>query len=470
MEVKSSGGSKRSSSGGRRLSPVEKDRRILYKLSNTAEGGIGSADSVIEMIQVMARNQDNSELRSEIMDIIENTDDEGKLNKFLQLRGLFFLRQWLEDRATGLKDQVFRILESLPIHTLNVLESAQITPVVEDYQRGTEEDKGLQAAAGNLLGKWSTLKKVYVIPKKREEQQEVTEDVHIPRNRLAEFQSSTLKLLGGECNVRAAFSRKNSLADSRALRVTGLRNSVDSIKEKIQEILQQEPPETPQREASSNADSGRRNSWRSSSGSPSSSSKRSRPMDGTEDGLSKLEEQDELKPGWQEAFDQEGAKYYWNKETLESAWDRPIVGVEKKRRVSLAEKPNRNMIAGLNPNAAREQDGKAKDHTAAKAKDEPNETEVKAKFRQQASKAVIKVLDRYRKSDCKFGKITNSGDFKHLARKITHHIVKKELAAAEDAKKPPSFDEDVKHKAKNFVKAYMKKLGPVYVRKPNEKD
>merc|ERR1712086_27171 len=152
-----------------------------------------------------------------------------------------------------------------------------------------------------------------------------------------------------------------------------------------------------------------------------------------------------------------------------TTWDRPVLGVEKKRRVSLAEKPNKNMIAGLNPNAAI-QDGQPETHKPSRTKADPSESEVKAKFRSQASKAVIKVLDRYRKSDCKFGKITNSGDFKHLARKITHHIVKKELQVAEEAKKPPLFDDDVKHKTKNFVKAYMKKLGPVYVRKPNEKD
>ena len=276
------------------------------------------------MIQVMARNQHHDELRSEMLEIIENTKDEAKLGRFLNLRGLFFLRQWLSDRSTGLKEQVFRILDMLPINTLNVLESAQMMPVVKEYQDNTEEDRELQASAAKLLKKWSDLKQVYVIPKVKDEEQEITEEVHIPRNRLNEFQPSMLKALGLECSARASFSRKNSLADTRALKITGLKDCVANMALKINEILSQEPPETPTRAASSSDDSNRRSSWRSSSNSPSSSSKRKRQLEEEDDGMGRLDEEQELLPGWKAAHDQDGGVYYWNEQTRESTWEKPV--------------------------------------------------------------------------------------------------------------------------------------------------
>ena len=49
--------------------------------------------------------------------------------------------------------------------------------------------------------------------------------------------------------------------------------------------------------------------------------------------------------------------------------------------------------------------------------------------------------------------------------------MKKELERSEKAKATPVFNDDVKHKVKNFVKGYMKKVGTVYVRdKKGDKD
>eukprot|EP00052_Salpingoeca_macrocollata_P024616 m.221004 g.221004 ORF g.221004 m.221004 type:complete len:1009 (+) comp22283_c0_seq2:107-3133(+) len=84
-------------------------------------------------------------------------------------------------------------------------------------------------------------------------------------------------------------------------------------------------------------------------------------------------------------------------------------------------------------------------------------------FRTEIGPFIVEVLNRYRKPECKYGRIACSDDFKHLARKLTHVMAEKEH------KRQGSemvFDDAVRKKMKNFVLDYMKKLGPVYMRKP----
>merc|ERR1712098_629380 len=48
-------------------------------------------------------------------------------------------------------------------------------------------------------------------------------------------------------------------------------------------------------------------------------------------------------------------------------------------------------------------------------------------FKCQVSKHIVTLLNPYFKSNVPLGKITNSADFKHLARTFTHQIVNKEV-------------------------------------------
>lgn len=43
---------------------------------------------------------------------------------------------------------------------------------------------------------------------------------------------------------------------------------------------------------------------------------------------------------------------------------------------------------------------------------------IKDTFRLNMAGVIVHYLNAYRKPDCKFGKITNTEDFKHLARKV----------------------------------------------------
>ncbi|RMB93854.1 hypothetical protein DUI87_29732 [Hirundo rustica rustica] len=73
------------------------------------------------------------------------------------------------------------------------------------------------------------------------------------------------------------------------------------------------------------------------------------------------------------------------------------------------------------------------------------------------SQFIVQCLNPYRKPDCKVGRITTTEDFKHLARKLTHGVMNKELKYC---KNPEDLEcnENVKHKTKEYIKKYMQKI------------
>ncbi|KAK9510749.1 hypothetical protein O3M35_005471 [Rhynocoris fuscipes] len=92
---------------------------------------------------------------------------------------------------------------------------------------------------------------------------------------------------------------------------------------------------------------------------------------------------------------------------------------------------------------------------------------IKDLFRIQMANEVVACLNPYRKQDCKVARITNTEDFKHLARKLTHFVMVKELkhcSSIEDL----SCNDNVKHKARDFIRKYMNKFGSVYTRSPDD--
>lgn len=91
------------------------------------------------------------------------------------------------------------------------------------------------------------------------------------------------------------------------------------------------------------------------------------------------------------------------------------------------------------------------------------EKKAKDRFLAHMSLFVVSVLNSYRKPDCKRGKITSTEDFKYLAKKLTHHVMIKELKSVEDVQSL-QVNDSVKHKAKYYVKKYMNRLGPQFVR------
>lgn len=108
---------------------------------------------------------------------------------------------------------------------------------------------------------------------------------------------------------------------------------------------------------------------------------------------------------------------------------------------------------------------------------------IKEIFRSSMASVMVQNLNAYRKPDCKSGRITNTDDFKHLARKVnditlrntilifiyifclqlTHFVMLKELKHCQNIE-DLMCNESVKSKAKDFVRKYMAKFGEIYSR------
>ncbi|XP_012233977.2 histone-lysine N-methyltransferase Set2 isoform X2 [Linepithema humile] len=96
-----------------------------------------------------------------------------------------------------------------------------------------------------------------------------------------------------------------------------------------------------------------------------------------------------------------------------------------------------------------------------------SERKIKDTFRINMANVMVHFLNPYRKNDCKQGRITNTEDFKHLARKLTHFVLAKELKHCKSVDELQC-NENVKYKAKDFVRKYMSKFGAVYQKGTDE--
>ncbi|KAK7506668.1 hypothetical protein BaRGS_00002143 [Batillaria attramentaria] len=158
-----------------------------------------------------------------------------------------------------------------------------------------------------------------------------------------------------------------------------------------------------------------------------------------------------LPPNWKTARDAEGRLYYYHTVTRQTQWEPPAW--------------ERNSPEDMDfdlPEPELEEDKKRKMTTTAAA-DTSSEVakKIKEQFRRQMSQHIVVYLNPYRKPDCKIGRIVSTEDFKHLARKLTHHVMAKELKHCRHVE-DLEVNENVKAKAKDYVRKYMSRYGPEF--------
>ncbi|XP_043921962.1 histone-lysine N-methyltransferase SETD2 [Protopterus annectens] len=179
---------------------------------------------------------------------------------------------------------------------------------------------------------------------------------------------------------------------------------------------------------------------------------------------------------WKTAKDPEGKIYYYHMITRQTQWDPPSwdeateeSGMDHEAEMDLGtptydEMPTKEITVTSDgnmegtPNAAQ---------TPVKAKtaeaDTSSELAKRSKelFRKEMSQFIVHCLNPYRKPDCKVGRITTTEEFKHLARKLTHGVMNKELRYC---KNPEDLEcnENVKYKTREYIRKYMQKFGPFY--------
>eukprot|EP00079_Xenopus_tropicalis_P026638 XP_012820434.1 PREDICTED: histone-lysine N-methyltransferase SETD2 isoform X3 [Xenopus tropicalis] len=170
-----------------------------------------------------------------------------------------------------------------------------------------------------------------------------------------------------------------------------------------------------------------------------------------------------LPSGWKTARDPEGKIYYYHVITRQTQWDPPAWDSPGEEGGALEHEAEMD----LGTPTYDENPMKSSKKTKTAEADTSSELAKKSKevFRKEMSQFIVQCLNPYRKPDCKMGRINNTEDFKHLARKLTHGVMNKELKYC---KNPEDLDcnENVKHKTKEYIKKYMQKFGTVY--KPKE--
>ncbi|XP_055520671.1 histone-lysine N-methyltransferase SETD2 isoform X2 [Leucoraja erinacea] len=193
-----------------------------------------------------------------------------------------------------------------------------------------------------------------------------------------------------------------------------------------------------------------------------------------------------LPNNWKTARDPEGKIYYYHVITRQTQWDPPLwdggsddmsVGHEAEMDLGTPtydEHPAKDPMLTDRHGADGSGDGTPNSYSQSskiKAKtaeaDTSSELAKRSKemFRKEISQFIVLCLNPYRKPDCKLGRIVATEDFKHLARKLTHGVMNKEL---KQCKNPEDLEcnENVKHKTKEYIKKYMQKFGAIY--KPKE--
>uniref|UniRef100_A0A672KEE8 [histone H3]-lysine(36) N-trimethyltransferase n=1 Tax=Sinocyclocheilus grahami TaxID=75366 RepID=A0A672KEE8_SINGR len=163
-----------------------------------------------------------------------------------------------------------------------------------------------------------------------------------------------------------------------------------------------------------------------------------------------------LPPGWKVARDPEGRIYYYHIITRQTQWDPPSWD-------GITEDASVEHEAEMDLGTPTYDENPSKFSTKTAEADTSSELAKKSKevFRKEMSQFIVQCLNPYRKPDCKLGRISNTEDFKHLARKLTHGVMNKELKSC---KNPEDLEcnENVKHKTKEYIKKYMQKFGTVY--------
>lgn len=169
-----------------------------------------------------------------------------------------------------------------------------------------------------------------------------------------------------------------------------------------------------------------------------------------------------LPPNWKTAKDAEGKLYYYHTVTRQTQWDPPNIDTgEHTDDMDLGTPTQDDTVS-------RGDQKEEKEKTTTAAADTSSETnrKLKEQFKTKMSSWIVLCLNPFRKPDCKLGRVSSTEDFKHLARKLTHHVMAKELKHCRHVE-DLEVNENVKSKAKDFVKKYMTKFGASYKRSGN---
>lgn len=120
-----------------------------------------------------------------------------------------------------------------------------------------------------------------------------------------------------------------------------------------------------------------------------------------------------LPDNWKCKRNKTGAVYFFNELTKQSQWNFPKV-------TKVIEAPASPSRSAESSQSSSQQDPTTGSSEISKI--------YKDQFREKLSRLVVKLLQPYMNASNPIGRIDNVADFKHLARKITHTVLEKEVS------------------------------------------
>eukprot|EP00041_Stephanoeca_diplocostata_P018202 m.379390 g.379390 ORF g.379390 m.379390 type:complete len:687 (-) comp20953_c0_seq1:513-2573(-) len=458
---------RRLSSGSARKSAKQMES-VLDGLRDD-QGGLAAA-AVVPMLKTMRGTTDTA-LRRMLMVVLATTKEDAPcLHQFLRRRGLHFLGVYLTEFVEGneadLIDDMLKLLIRLPVNTKNVVAHSgleRVLPLLKSHER-----PAIVSDATKLIEHWASLPEVTVIEKLSLAR---PLEMEIARDHVRFFKESTMRRMEHDSGALLSFTR-DTTSPHRVLKISGKQSAIDKCRVAVETLsasaaseleserirlleVQQRKREREER------DEQRRESAFATTGGTLAEDKRQRPSsaDVMDTGLS----------DWKATVDPStGRTYYYNEITQETTWTLPsalgVTGIQPPHTATtfdrLCERPDKPAITTSNPellNLIQTSTAAASSAATNRADDVSEEHGL---FKKEVSACVHGVLRRYRKKDCTVARITRDDDYKHLARKLTHLVIKKEG-------KGKSCDEAMKHKIKNFIKSYMKKIGTTHYSRTN---
>ncbi|KAI8085783.1 uncharacterized protein B0P05DRAFT_533685 [Gilbertella persicaria] len=440
----------------RRASEPLQDPREVQSFVKRMLDSVGKSHFVLQLLQRLELTDANTPEGKEI------------LKKFVRLHGLkmlkFWLGEWKNDNVILLK--VLQVLSQLPLANRNGLEDCNLLELVDRLTH--HENQDIQHHATQLLKDWSQLKSVYRIPKRIPTESTPSHHKHDHGNHETSSQASA------EMMPRYESSREFFDPDDDYFEYLSLDVTATEIQWKTEYPPCSTIPTAPRAMMDACLKNGYygyhrpaalRPSYRNShhedthSGADDDRSVYSSPYHKTTPkptDTSSGNASPKLPNNWRYAYAEDGTIYYYNRLTGKTQWQFP------EERVSSIEGVNQSDLEDLVEKAIQDTENKRKMRSESPAvslndMQSPNKATPSISRRESAEQAldenelkkeIGKIVTKYLSSKQK--QLWN-GDkhlFKELARKMTHHIVDREI---QSSRKIQAINSNIRTKIEKFI-------------------
>lgn len=362
--------------------------------------GISEPDQMPKLVKDIIQEGERDQLLG-YLKVLKSTTQQSCLKRFLHLHGLKILDALLVEyrRDPPIQYHILSILHQLPITNRASIEDAKLESKLEKFI--TASDTTLSELASNILSNWSKLEAAYRIPERSNDSNSIVKDT---------FKGT--KMTPNIDLFKTLVSRKDEFLQSSKKQTLSIwtpnpvhHSSSKDVENVIEDHERIKDPATG----------------------------RFLPKD------------------WRSACTDDGKMYYYHIVTRETQWEFPEIK-HSTSSLSISSTEIQNTIQ------------KAKDHFAGQRQAQErqeeriqHDKEQVSKLREQIASIVVKYLSQYREQ-LPTANDDVGNEFKHLARKLTHHLLEKELSRP-DHSISGYIDQKTLSKMHHYLKHYMRKLG-----------